>query len=183
MNGVFRWLNENKVFARVLPWVLASLGAYLSWWTVNSSWIGLGTSLDALQKSAIVTAGFIVASFNLRFKLFDVITSDLYSAAEMRAMGVVYREARRSIESSLYVFLFTAVFMSIAPFAKAAPFDIPQVTMCLGWGLFFGSGACYIRILASLRSMEDGVLHRKTELKRQTEVREFMETTASYSDP
>lgn len=168
-------MNSFKIIAcKLSPFLLGGVGCFVAWYSVHIQWISLKDSLAGLQRSAFVMAGFIVAAFNLRFKLVDALTGSFFNSAEMGRMRGFFKKCRFRLERYILIFLTTAVYMSMSPLAGDTGVRAMSVST-LGWGLFIYCATGYWGILKSFRDLEDGMLERIRNDKHAKEIAKLKE--------
>ncbi len=168
-------MKSLKIIAgKLSPFLIGGIGCFVAWYCVHVQWISLKDSLAGLQRSAFVMAGFIVAAFNLRFKLVDALTGSFFNSGEMERMRGFFKKCRFRLERYILIFLITAVYMSMSPLAGETGVRAMAVSI-LGWGLFLYCATGYWGILKSFRDLEDGMLEKIRKDKHSKEIAKLNE--------
>lgn len=100
-----------------LSWVILSLISFLVSWKIFSflSTAEVIYSLEAVQKVAIVNSGFIVAAFNLKFRLTDLLLRDWYSIKEFQKLKNLVIGCSSRISRRIVFYVILSVLMALSP--------------------------------------------------------------------
>lgn len=128
--------------------------------------------LDGMQKIAFIMAGFVVAAFNLRFKLVDALLSDILTSTALEKSSPIFERCRTRIENYIYLFVATAGLGGIAPLLKDV--KIWEDVWSIGvWSLFITSCCGYRNILNSFKELENSLVERTISKKKAEEFKKM----------
>lgn len=159
---------------KLAPFVM--VGIAVSGLFVLSHWCGIisvTSSLQSLNRSSFLMAGFIVAAFNLRFKLIDTLVGEHYSSSEMRRIRPFIQACRSRLDWNIYLFLLTSFLMAISSVVNPGS-SFSNYFASILWGLFTASVLGYFRIISSFRDLEEGLIDKVQSSKRKAEAEEIL---------
>lgn len=133
--------------------LVCSVAVVLALWFSDKTGIDPVSLLDMAQKVAFVMTGFIVAAFNLRFKMMDLqARSELSYSQHQKISGITLACTCRLTKMILY-FILSAVFLVVAPVFGSLSFISGYIAGFAAILLLFGA-AFFVDILFSFEQVE-----------------------------
>ncbi len=120
-----------------------------------STQIGLLQSAKLLPLLAVPLAGFVVAAFNLRFRMLDTVQKLTLDHGEKEGFKRLFRRCKKAINISIVCFVLTTFLMAVG--SVFAQFDCwaSIYMVSVAWYFFVVSLLKFIRILETFGTLED----------------------------
>lgn len=101
-----------------IAWTLIGFLALSVFWTIAKELDAteILDALNVLQKLAIILGGFIVAAFNLRFRLTDVLMKDWFNSSEFERLQKIVSGCSVRVGKRIGFFVILSVGLGLAPF-------------------------------------------------------------------
>ncbi len=165
-----KWLTGKTAKLIVFALSMGILWICIEHWKI----ITLENALNGLKQTAFVVTGFIIAAFNLRFKLVEAMIGPHFSSRQMAKMRSLFQRCRDRLTSYIFYCVATATAMSVFPLVGDSH-PISLWLSILGWGLFVHALHGYLLVLTSFNELEDGMFDKSLEDKRSEKVAELLE--------
>lgn len=136
---------------------------FVAWkWSTTS----IESLLDASQKLAFINSGFIVAAFNLRFKMLDILAKDWFKRSEFDELSRAMEGCTNRINRQIIFYVLVSAAMACAPLAEPLILILRAVVVATCFFLFILGLAKFLQLLFSFSRLEDFAC---TAIKRDIE--------------
>jgi len=144
--------NNYSIIDVLFGIFVAGAALLLSRFLIES--VNIESIFTGLRNSAFVIMGFIVAAFNLRFKLADLIGTGQYSVKEQRKLGRIIQSKINNINFILILFVITAAAAGFSSLVGTLWY-LTNPIIELSFVLFAISVYSFILILISFNDVEN----------------------------
>ncbi|MCB0320819.1 MAG: hypothetical protein KDD60_07820 [Bdellovibrionales bacterium] len=144
----------------------ASIGAFAAFSSSDRD-----SMLQAVQRLAFVNAGFIVAAFNLRFRLLDIATKEWFSLTQFQNLSTLLKNCTERIGRLIFYYVLCSAAMSMAPMAIGV-YGLDWVGVGFGFGIFVAGLAEFLRVLGSFRRLEEFTLTAREKILEKEQLDE-----------
>lgn len=173
-NAVYRALLKLVVLVGVWP-LLVGANGLVSFKELCESFLHFNAYpfwkdiIEGLQKTGFVAAGLVVAGFQLRTRIIDLLIKDYYTSQELEKLDNLARKCTSRLSDIMLRLVLTAALLSVSPLLAQAVglglFIAGVGALLLLWGLLD-----FIAILGSFDQLEDFTM---TSVKRSVRKKEI----------